>query len=144
MRYYAHSAKITLELRRLPFSPDDQLAYSVGQDGLVIVRPIGELPIDDVLAFIRDNRVLRDFTCENASSTISFHCVMPMGTRPTPDLRFSLLVRFHPIIMAKADFREKQPGQYPFRVPSALQALSSAQLRHASDSSSAVSAGWSL
>ena len=36
----------------------------VAQDGLVIARPIGELPIDNVMAFIRDNRVLRDFSCE--------------------------------------------------------------------------------
>ena len=55
-----HSAGVT----KVANSPDGRLAYSAGQDGLVIVRPIDELPVDDVLAFIRDNRVLRDFTCE--------------------------------------------------------------------------------
>jgi len=49
---------------KVAVSPDGQLAYSAGQDGLVIVRPIGELPVEDVLAFIEDNRVLRDFSCE--------------------------------------------------------------------------------
>lgn len=45
-------------------SPDGQLAYSAGNDGQVIVRPIGEIPLDELLATIAENRVLRDFSCE--------------------------------------------------------------------------------
>jgi WD40 repeat protein len=55
-----HSAGVT----KVALSPDGQLAYSAAQDGLVIVRPIGKLAIDDVLAFIEDNRVHRAFSCE--------------------------------------------------------------------------------
>jgi hypothetical protein len=47
---------LTLRWRRADGTPESR--------GLVIVRPIGELPVNDVLAFIDDNRVLRDFTCE--------------------------------------------------------------------------------
>ena len=55
-----HDAGVT----KVALSPDGKLAYSAAQDGQVIVRPIGELPIDDVLAFVKENRVLRGFTCE--------------------------------------------------------------------------------
>jgi WD40 repeat protein len=44
-------------------SPDGRLAYSAADDGTVIVRPITELSVDEVLAYIADNRALRDFTC---------------------------------------------------------------------------------
>ena len=44
-------------------SPDGQLAYSSADDGTVIARAIVPLPIDDILAYITENRVLRDFTC---------------------------------------------------------------------------------
>lgn len=45
-------------------SPDGQLAYSAGNDGQVIVRPIVEIPLDELLDTIAENRVLRDFSCE--------------------------------------------------------------------------------
>ncbi|MDX1379411.1 MAG: hypothetical protein R3307_11215, partial [Anaerolineales bacterium] len=49
---------------KVVLSPDGKLAYSAGQDGLVIVRPIEELNVEEILAFIEENRVLREFTCE--------------------------------------------------------------------------------
>jgi WD40 repeat protein len=44
-------------------SPDGQVAYSAADDGTVIMRPIAGLSVDEVLAYIADNRALRDFTC---------------------------------------------------------------------------------
>ncbi len=44
-------------------SPDGKVAYSAADDGKVIVRPIAEVPVEEVLAHIAENRVLRDFTC---------------------------------------------------------------------------------
>ncbi|MGD8856814.1 MAG: hypothetical protein PVG33_10830 [Chloroflexota bacterium] len=50
-------------INKVVLSPDGQLAYSSADDGTVIVRPIVPLPVDDILAYIAENRVLRDFTC---------------------------------------------------------------------------------
>jgi WD40 repeat protein/class 3 adenylate cyclase len=50
-------------VNQVALSPDGQLAYSASDDGTVIVRPVAELPVEDILAYIADNRVLRDFTC---------------------------------------------------------------------------------
>jgi len=50
-------------VNRLALSPDGQLAYSTADDGTVIVRPITETPVDEILAHIADNRVLQEFTC---------------------------------------------------------------------------------
>ena len=49
---------------KVAVSPDGELAYSTGYDGQVFVRPIGEQPVDEILAYINENRVLREFTCE--------------------------------------------------------------------------------
>ncbi len=57
--YSEHSAWVN----DVALSPDGQLAYSASDDGTVIVRPIAEVPVDEILAYIADNRVLRDFTC---------------------------------------------------------------------------------
>ncbi len=50
-------------INKVVLSPDGQLAYSSADDGTVIVRPIVPLPVDDILGYIAENRVLRDFTC---------------------------------------------------------------------------------
>jgi WD40 repeat protein len=50
-------------VNKVALSPDGLLAYSASDDGTVIVRPIAEMPVDEILAHVADNRVLRDFTC---------------------------------------------------------------------------------
>ncbi len=50
-------------VNRVALSPDGKLAYSTADDGTVIVRPITEIPVDEILAYIADNRVLYEFTC---------------------------------------------------------------------------------
>lgn len=49
-KYNGHTNEVT----SVAFTPDD---------GTVIARPIVPLPVDDILAYIAENRVLRDFTC---------------------------------------------------------------------------------
>ncbi len=51
-------------VNKVALSPDGQLAYSAADDGKVIVRPIAEIPVDELLDYIAENRVLRDFSCE--------------------------------------------------------------------------------
>ena len=50
-------------VNEVTLSPDGMLAYSAADDGKVIVRPIAVMTVDEILAHIADNRVLRDFTC---------------------------------------------------------------------------------
>jgi len=57
--YSEHDAWVN----RLALSPDGELAYSTADDGTVIVRPITETPVNEILAYIADNRVLQEFTC---------------------------------------------------------------------------------
>ncbi len=50
-------------VNQVALSPDGQLAYSASDDGTVIARPIAEQPVEDILAHVDENRVLREFTC---------------------------------------------------------------------------------
>jgi WD40 repeat protein len=53
-------------LWNLVFSPDGQTAFSSagGPDEAVIEWQIADWPLDKVLIWVRENRYVRDFTCE--------------------------------------------------------------------------------
>jgi len=46
------------------FSPDGRFAYSAAADGSIFEWPVGDLPLEDLIAWVQDNRYLRELTCE--------------------------------------------------------------------------------
>ncbi len=58
--YSEHSGYVS----EVALSPGGRLAYSSALDGTVIVRPIVELSVDEVLAYVVENRALHEFSCE--------------------------------------------------------------------------------
>jgi WD40 repeat protein len=62
-RFYGHES-FAWEAR---FSPDGQTAYSAGAEGSVIEWQIADQPLTDLIAWVRANRYLPDFTCEERS-----------------------------------------------------------------------------
>lgn len=58
-RFYGHSSI----LWAAAFSPDGQELYSAGFDGHIIEWQIADQPLDELIAWVRANRYIRDFTC---------------------------------------------------------------------------------
>ena len=59
-RFYGHTEPIV----NVFFSPDGQTAFTSSYDGTVIQWQITDWPLDKLLEWMRENRYVRDFTCE--------------------------------------------------------------------------------
>ncbi len=59
-RFYGHEGYAWQAV----FSPDGQTAYSAGYDGSVIEWQIADVPLADLIAGVRANRYIPDFTCD--------------------------------------------------------------------------------
>jgi WD40 repeat protein len=49
---------------QVAFSPDGRTVYSVSVDGKLVAWQVGNFSLSEVLAWIEDNRYLRELTCE--------------------------------------------------------------------------------
>ncbi len=63
-RWVAHSGAVW----EVIFSPDGQTAFSASFDGSIRQWQIADWPLDELLAWVRKNRYIRDFTCEERVS----------------------------------------------------------------------------
>jgi WD40 repeat protein len=54
----------TKSVQDVSFNPDGKTAFSAGKDGELIQWRIVDLPIDNLIEWIKANRYIRDFTCE--------------------------------------------------------------------------------
>jgi WD40 repeat protein len=59
-RWVAHNG----EVQEIMFSPDGKTAYSASFDGNVRQWQIADWPLDTLLAWVHENRYIRDFTCD--------------------------------------------------------------------------------
>jgi WD40 repeat protein len=51
-------------IEQVAFSPDGKTAFSSSHDGTAIQWRISDWPLDELLTWIKKNRYVRDFTCE--------------------------------------------------------------------------------